>query len=283
MNPQGLNSLTTDGITLLENLFTPATIQKWNQLLDPHFAKLSHEARSEMENYELYKLGLFNDFFNDEVRFLIYKIMPDAVLFDFHVYETAANQTKSHIVADRLEGWHVDVKPLPGLDVKQPHYLSLFVHLSDVRLEDGAFEILPQDPYLPIKSGLNSIRAVGEKGTAYLWNKAFFHRASPNTGPQRRRMLKVSFQHNYLENDNLKIFSNILKDLQSSPNPDPFLTYLCGTSHKSSHHGERMLPAPNSAILNFKRYSTNSVVQSFSLSDKLRLLVKRFLKLTANY
>ena len=50
---------------------------------------------------------------------------------------------------------------------------------------------------------------MGKRGKAFVWGNPFFHRASPNNGNIRRRILKIQIQHNYLENTYIKTLNKV--------------------------------------------------------------------------
>lgn len=273
-------ALMTDGICRLDNPYPASVIDDWNARLDPIFAAKQDQARAEVGGDQLYDLGIFDGFFSPEMRFVLRSLMPDAVLFDFHAYEIAANQDRSHILSERLDGWHPDIKPLPGMDMRVPHFISFFVYLTDVTEVDGAFELLPLSSQEEFRSGLSSIKAVGPKGTAFVWNKSFYHRASPNHGSIRRRLLKVTFHRNYFENVALNTdWCVALREKVGDR--DAFLAYVLGRFHKETHLGGHYLPEVPGRRVGTYQFSRNSRIERFGLADELRLFVKRLLKVSA--
>ena len=72
----------------------------------------------------------------------------------------------------------------------------------------------------------------GKKGKCFLWGNPFYHRASPNIGTNRRRILKIQIQHNYLENSYL---DKLKKNHKFLENEDNFLKYIFGSKHLSTY------------------------------------------------
>jgi hypothetical protein len=127
------------------------------------------------------------------------------------------------------------------LILRHPHYVSIFVYLTDVDLVDGPFEITSKTGK-PVQLGKDpSVKVIGNSGTVVVWNRSFLHRASPNLGAKRRRIIKVSIQNNYLQNQVLTsgYFDNLLKDFAGR---NKFISYLLGAEHLNSHYG-KSLPA----------------------------------------
>lgn len=54
-----------------------------------------------------------------------------------------------------------------------------------------------------MRAGGDAVQLIGPVGTAAMWNRSYFHRASPNRGSVRRRVLKISFQPAGLPNDRI--------------------------------------------------------------------------------
>ena len=128
------------------------------------------------------------------MRHFVFSLIPDAVLYHCHVYEIAANDTRPHIFGDVLAGWHhdTDCALVPG----QLTHASIFVYLTDVGPDDGPFEFAPQYPTAWLRRGTPCIKVTGPAGFAFAWHRSFLHRASPNRGPTRRRLFKISIQAN---------------------------------------------------------------------------------------
>jgi hypothetical protein len=223
------------GVVNLGYFFPEDIINKWNKLLDPIFEKRKSSEKSYVKINELYELGIFEDFFDTKMRSTMNKIMPDPVLLCFHVYETGHGE-KPHVFGDSFNGWHRDVNDLPGMNCEDPNYISIFVHLSDVEFNGGAFETIPGSFKGPIRPSQESVRVVGKAGTTYIWNRCLLHKANPNQTQKRRRMLKISFQHNYLQNEHLvsEPFKSLLAKVSQGGNRDEFLNFVLGSEHRFS-------------------------------------------------
>jgi hypothetical protein len=195
--------LSTYGIARVEPVFSPDALAFIDATLNPPFAERTSEARSYVYADELHSLGLFETVFNDRVRDLLLSIMPDPVLYHCHVYEIAARNTRSHIFSENsFAGWHRD--PDSGYVEGEPTHVSVFIYLTDVSAEDGPFEFIPVLPtgWLRAKTPYDTI--VGPRGTTFAWHRSFYHRAAPNRGAKRRRVLKISIQRNAFLSAHLK-------------------------------------------------------------------------------
>jgi hypothetical protein len=128
------------------------------------------------------------------MRNILFSIMPDPVMYHCHVYEIAANDTRSHIFSESLSGWHRD--PDSELVLGEVTHVSIFVYLTDVGPRDGAFELCPNDPTAWLHSSTPCTSVTGPAGYTFAWQRSFYHRASPNRGPRRRRLFKISVQRN---------------------------------------------------------------------------------------
>ena len=178
------------------------TVQAWNQQLDPLFAAVDDQARSYVRADQLVETGIFQEVFSEPVRRLIASIQPSALLYHLHGCETAAAQTKPHIHQGHLNGWHKDWETLKHFKEDFPTFISIFILMSPVGDGDGQFEFAPRTSKA-LQAGGEVVRLVGGVGTAAIWNRSYYHRAAPNRGPRRRRILKISFQPAGLPNDRI--------------------------------------------------------------------------------
>lgn len=192
--------LAREGIADLTGLWPVDLVESWNLQVDPLFAAMQDEPRAVLGPDQLVDTGIFHEMFSEPARRLIASIHPSALLYHCHCYETAARQTKSHINEGRLHGWHRDYDTLAGFAKTFPNFVSIFILMSPVGEEDGPFEFAPNSAHR-LRAGSDSVRMVGPVGTAAIWNRSFYHRAAPNRGPRRRRILKISFQPAGLAND----------------------------------------------------------------------------------
>ena len=188
------------GVVETPPLYDPATLRRLTSVLDDLFAAQDREDRSYVTADELYDLGLFEEIFNPTMVALLEHLIAQPQIYHCKVYETAANQDRPHINASLLDGWHPDADTIPDYTPGSSTHLSIFVYLTEVGPGSGAFEILPRS-LVPAPAGRPSIEVRGGPGTTFVWNRSFFHRASPNTSPVRRRILKLSIQPVGLPND----------------------------------------------------------------------------------
>lgn len=186
--------LSNEGIADLTGLWPVDAVEDWSRRLDPVFAPKNHERRSYVSADTLVDTGIYAEVFSEPVRRLIAGIQPSALLYHCHSYEIAAQQVKPHVHGNKPQGWHRDTETLKAFTPDFPTFISIFILLSPVGDDDGAFEFSPHRPEQGMRPGAEIVRLVGPVGTAAIWNRSYFHRASPNRGPVRRRVLKISFQ-----------------------------------------------------------------------------------------
>jgi len=232
--------LANEGIADLTGLWPVEQVEDWSRRLDPHFASKDGERRSYVSADALVTTGIFAEVFSEPARRLIAGIQPSALLYHCHCYEIAANQARPHIHRDKPQGWHRDTETIKAYTPDFPSFISIFILLSSVGEDDGAFEFVPHRPNSGMRPGGEIVRLVGSVGTAAIWNRSYFHRASPNRGSLRRRVLKISFQPAGLPNDRIGLeeFSKARANLE-----DPALLALIddrrlGTTSPLSDHSE---------------------------------------------
>jgi hypothetical protein len=192
--------LAQEGIADLTGLWPVEQVESWNQRVDSVFAEIADQPRAVLGPDQLVDLGIFQEMFSEPARQLIASVHPSALLYHCHCYETAGGQTKSHINEQRLDGWHRDYDTLEGFAKNFPNYVSIFILMSSVGDDDGAFEFAPNSADR-ITAGGDVVQMVGSIGTATMWNRCYYHRAAPNRGPRRRRILKISTQPAGLANE----------------------------------------------------------------------------------
>ena len=115
----------------------------------------------------------------------------------------------------------------PEFDGSTATHVSIFLYLSDVGAEDGPFEFCPQLPDKWLRNSSPAITVTGDRNYCFIWNRAFFHRAAPNRGPKRRRLLKLSIQPNRFPNMHMpsERFEAVRRMM---PEGDPYLDILLG-------------------------------------------------------
>ena len=214
------------------DLYSAETIQRWNDLLDPLLAARAETNRSYVVASELHDLGIFAEQFTPGLLGVFEMSQEHPVLYHCHVYEIEGEQSLPHYGARNLNGWHRDIETL-GVFPRDPlAFLSVFTLLSDVGEGDGEFEFIPRFPERVPANGEACVQMTGQAGRSLLWNRSFFHRASPNHGPRRRRILKVSVQPARLANDRLG-----LNEFTSIDGVSPELRSLLGAGFCSGSDG----------------------------------------------
>lgn len=237
-------ALTTAGIARIPDLPASA-VAACNDALDPLFAPRRAESRSYVDAGRLAATGVLERCLTPEVRAVIAATVSRPVLYHCHAYEIAGGAERPHIRAGRLEGWHRDDETVAGNDRGRPKYLSLFVYLSDVGDDGGAFELVARRPRWGLLPDDPVVRAVGPAGMSFVWNRTYFHRASPNRSPKRRRLVKLSWQSGAEPNDRigLREFSEA-RDVVGGR--DPFLAALLGLP---GSYGSSDPPLPTPSVM----------------------------------
>jgi hypothetical protein len=255
-----VEELCTRGIAQVPPLYGEDALSSLRSVLDPLFERAADSPRSYIEADELMELGLLDTIFNDRMTELIRCLLPDPQIYHCKIYETAANQKRPHINASLLDGWHRDEDTIASYSSGTIGHLSVFVYLSDVQHGSGAFEILPQPPSFGHLMGEPSIEVHGSQGTSFIWNRSFFHRASPNSGPIRRRILKISIQS--VGSPNNLIDSAEFRTVRSKLRAGTFLGDLFGTAPLNIQGltSARTLVSTAQANLDFRPLIANSSV-----------------------
>ena len=264
-----LRELSEQGVADLKPFFPQSVLADWNRRMNPLFKDRPLD-RSYVKADELHETGILGEFFTPAVRELIRGLIPDAVLYHCHAYEIAAQNEKPHIVGDVLNGWHRDL----DVTATNPHSgdcLSFFLYLSEVvQKTDGPFEIIPKEFTGRVQKGMKSRKMMGPAGTFFIWNRKMLHRASPNSGSVRRRLLKLSIQPNTAANQYMAqpAFEKVLNETSAR---DEFLAFMFG-----KHFGEkRVLPEVHAPGVSFEvlPIQTNDAV-NISWIDALKNRLK---------
>jgi hypothetical protein len=218
-------TLATSGIASFGCLYDPETIERWNARLDPLFAAAG-ASRSYVGADALARAGVLADCLHAPMRAVIGTTVPDARIYHAHAYVIAGGREQPHIHAEHLGGWHRDTETVRAFDPQRARHLSLFVYLTDVGSASGAFEFLPQSPRGRMGGRLGAHRMTGDAGTAFVWNRSYYHRASPNRSNVRRRVLKLSWQSADLANDRIGLPEMV--GAAAALTTDPYLRALFG-------------------------------------------------------
>ncbi len=224
-------TLAETGVISLD-LYAPETIQRWNDVLNPLFEERANTKRSYVVANELHDLGIFAEQFTPGLLSVFEMAQEHPVLYHCHVYEIQGEQALPHDGARNLNGWHRDIETVGVFPSDPLAFLSIFTLLSDVGAGDGGFEFVPRLPERVPANGEACVQMTGQSGRSLLWNRSFFHRASPNNGPRRRRILKVSVQPARLPNDRLG-----LNEFRAIDGLNPDLRSLLGAGFHSGGDG----------------------------------------------
>jgi len=215
------DSLRRYGLALIDDLYTKESIQSWNCDIDQYFKHTPPTERRYLNASELHSLGITKQILNKPLLNLINGLMPDAALYHFHFYDIPGMSNSPHIHGDNgLKGWHRDDDCFFGWEKHRFHFVSFFIYLTDVGLDSGPFEIAPLNKDQPLKNRTPSTKVLGPPGSNFIFDRTFWHRANPNLSSSNRRVIKLSFQNNYLPNDRIGLeeFATLKRsDLVASP------------------------------------------------------------------
>lgn len=188
--------LLNDSAIPLHPIYSEKEIAYFNSKLTPLFEK-QVKARRYVDALDIFKLGMLEHIFTPTLISLIFSIFEEPVLYHCHSYEIDGLNNKPHISGDNfLNGWHRDTDCKHKILNNDIQHVSLFIYLTEVGDNDGAFEVCNKKfNILPMlfKSSL-FYKIVGKPGTSFLFNRTAVHRASPNISNIDRRVLKISFQ-----------------------------------------------------------------------------------------
>lgn len=217
--------LVDDGIVIVPEVYSLSDIAEINAAMNPVFKSKEGEKRAYIRPDEMLKIGIFDKILSPAMIDLLLSIMPDPVLYHLHAYEIAGNSNQSHIFADQLGGWHRD--PDSSYFENDPTHISVFVYLTHVGEGDGAFELSPQKPNRELRPDSPAVIMTGPPGLSFAWHRSFYHRASPNRGVRRRRLIKISVQRNEFPSVHLK--SDFFRSaIEQTPTGDPAMDILLG-------------------------------------------------------
>lgn len=262
------------GFLELENILSKEQIELINTKVDPIILNKFNKTKTEILIEELIESGIAEIILtNENLRKIILTIMPDPILFGFNIYEVDSMQERTHTNDNSADGWHVDTPVLPFLDRKQTNFVSFMIYLTDVMsFEDGPFEITSENLLEKLKHKSQSKKILGCKGTTFIWNNNYLHRASPNIGKIRRRVLKIGFQNNYFQNS---FYPKLLNAYPGYSKKDEFTDFIFGKYHMTSikaHKIDYLLKDYKNSI-NYKKTEFNT-----SVKLSLNLYIKKILK-----
>ena len=266
-----------NGFVELDNIFSEEEIENFNKKINPLIEKNFVKSKTDIEIEYLTKSGVTDDVLsNKHLRKLILEIMPDPVLYQLNVYEVDNYKESTHTNNNALGGWHSDLPNFRFLYKKNPHYFSIIIYLTDVLQDkDGPFEITDEFDINNINHNTRSIKILGKKGTSFIWNNNYIHRACPNSGAIRRRVLKIGFQNNYLQNSLYPRLINIYRDLK---NKDEFTDFIFGKFYMNSIKGPNLhyLLKDRSEFNKFKKSEFNSKIE-LSMKTRINKLIKKII------
>jgi len=267
MSADFINIYKKNGVIEFDNIFDSNQIDKWNRVLEAHYAGSDDKVSLDLTDLGKEGLDILKEFFNDKIKYITNQLIKDPIVFYAGSNEIPSNATISHVNHNEIGGWHTDTgENLQYLDLRKPYWITFFVYLTDVGENDGPFEITNVTRKKDINNSTKSFSMTGKKGKCFLWGNPFYHRAAPNLGSTRRRILKIQVQHNYLQssyNENLKKFHDLLNK------EDVYFSYLTGKSHHAAYRDWN---------LDFKFKNENIEIIHREHNSKINLSLKRLIK-----
>ena len=267
-----------NGFIEFENIFQKEIIDKWNKILDNSY-QTHNDKKVSIDLADLNQDGyiILKDFFNDKIKFIIDQLIKDPIIYYAGSNEIPGNQLKSHVNDNEIDGWHTDTgENLQYLDYKKPYWITFFVYLSDVGENNGAFEITNLTKKKLINHNTKSHKLIGSKGKCFLWGNSHYHRASPNLSNERRRILKIQIQHNYLQNTYSEKLKNFKKYILDN---DEYMNYLTGSKHSYAYRDWKLETKINPQIIDIKNFNNqkdyNSIIK-FHFVRRIKKNLKNF-------
>lgn len=266
--------LIEDGISRLDSPLSIDLVTRINRGVDALFAMRAGKPRSYVGCDELAEQGLLVPML-ESLRDTVLSILPDPTLYHCHLYETAGGSDRAHIYGETLAGWHRD--PDSEYHKDRATHVSIFIHLSDVGLGDGAFEFCPGDPEKWLTSSTPVISVVGPINTSFAWNRAFMHRASPNSGTKRRRMLKLSIQPlgSYNQRRDNPMFARAREIV---PGGDNYLDMMLGRDPERARTLATTVPVSGEAMAHTGTLSVSNIVIMETIAKRKLAAARKLLR-----
>ena len=266
-----------NGFIEFNNIFEDKQIEKWNKILDPYFSGKDEKVRLDLTSIGKDGHDILKEFFNDKVKFITNELIKDPIVFYAGSIEIPSNSKISHVNHNEIGGWHTGTgENLQYLDLRKPIWMTFFVYLTDVGQNDGPFEITNKIYRKEINHNTKAFSLLGNKGKCFLWGNTFYHRAAPNLGNKRRRILKIQVQHNYLENSYTEQLKKFHKYINEEEN---YFKYLTGFSHHSTYRDWKLEHEISKQEIDIVKtdYNKNSnkVIQ-FSYTRRIKDKIKNF-------
>ena len=203
-----LNKFKNDGVVIFKNFFDESVINEINFKINKYFIKNNEVEFLRID--KLFELGIIEKILNNKLRNLIYHIIPDGILYRFHIVKTPGKQNDPWFNPNTKFGsWHIDRKVNGD---KGYNFVDFYIYLSNVEIDGGGYAYFPHSKIIN-KADINKSKRVitGKAGTAFLARVDWPHSATVNKNQKDRIMLRISLQKNYLHNSELEeeAFKNV--------------------------------------------------------------------------
>ena len=268
-----LKKIKNSGIVEIENLYSNDLINDWNikidKIIDKNFDNNSKKVEINFD--ELVENGIVEQVLNNKLKSAVASLINDPILYLFSANEISGYDNKPHVNNNSIGGWHYDITPLNYLDRKNPNFITIFIYLSDVMsFEDGPFEICSDTDLKFVNNQTPTKKILGKKGKCFIWNNSFIHRASPNRGPFKRRIIKLGFKNNYFQND---FIGKLNKNYCKIKDKDDFTDFAFGKYHYSTEKSKK-LPDTYKTKVNYKDFDYNSKIKLNLKTRVIKILKK---------
>ena len=205
--------LSDRGLLAVGNIYSVADLAIINAVMDPIFASRANERRAYVRPDEMQNAGILDFVLSRKMKDLILSVVPNPVLYHFHAYEIAGNSTEfayfrgsTRRLASRSRQRVLSTRS----DARQ--HLRLPVGCRRGR---RPLPILSAQSRSPLHSSSPVVSMTGPIGMSFVWRRSHYHRAAPNRGPRRRRLVKISVQPNEFPSAHLRndFFRKVVEEL----------------------------------------------------------------------
>ena len=184
-----------------------------------------------VDGRKIFELGLVDKVLNDNLKGIIYKIMPDAQVWKFYYIQTPPKQTRPHFIpkGGGIGDFHYDRKNLVYKD-DRIDFIDFSIYLDDVDEGDGHYAFYPASPVKKPLGYEKTINCYGKAGTAICSRIDWYHSATPNMTNKPRHVLRVAVCKNFFDIDD---YIEERKDISSYyKDKDKFISFIFGLDRR---------------------------------------------------
>lgn len=264
--------LKSNGCFVSENIFTDSLIDEIKNKIEK---KLNHkDLRERIESKDLYEMGILDELFNKDIKYIVNSIIPDGVLWHCMFLKTKSGQNKPHIIFNSEYGdWHRD--RFFGYDSERIDFLDIMIYLNDVGINDGPFAFLQKDPSLKPNNNDLATKITGKKGTVIFSRIDWYHSATTNSGNVDRYMIRFSLQSNTFHNAFLETEENKFLAKEYSIKNDYFMSFIFG----GNRNWTKLVSQPTQRDVNIDiKLPNKNFKLKISLIKRLKVFIKKLIQ-----